>query len=115
MRITIEHKEETKGLLFKKPSYAVRLTIVFSEEELAIIKHRKLKDYPLYSYDMFEDGEIVGLPIGLFMDGRPAVRSFDNLVNAKAFEAELKEKHLPALRSLLDASRETGKTDTFEL
>jgi hypothetical protein len=116
MRITIEHKEETKGIVFKQPVYAVRYAIQFSDEELAIIKHRNLNDHAVFHYDHgLGDDMPTGVPVGLFRDGRQLVRRFDNLVDAKAFEADLKTKHLPALKAVLDASRESGGSTTFEL
>lgn len=45
MKVDIENGTTTTGLLFKKTFYSVKLKVELNEEEKAIIKERKLKDY----------------------------------------------------------------------
>lgn len=44
MRVTIEHREQSAGLTGSKRHYFVDCTVIFSEEEKAIIKQRALFD-----------------------------------------------------------------------
>jgi hypothetical protein len=44
MRVTINHEQRNSGLILKKTRIAVVLSVQFSEEELATIKTRKLKN-----------------------------------------------------------------------
>src|SRR5690349_5928248 len=45
MRVTIQHREEVAGLVGDKRQYYVDCTVVFSEEEKAIIRVRGLNDH----------------------------------------------------------------------
>lgn len=44
MRVQIDHVEMQKGLIIKRTYHAVRCEVVFSEEELHIIKQLRLQD-----------------------------------------------------------------------
>jgi hypothetical protein len=47
MRVSIEHKEEVKGLFRKTLAYFVTVTVQFSEAERAIINARGLQEKPI--------------------------------------------------------------------
>jgi hypothetical protein len=47
MRVSIEHKEEIKGLFRKTLAYFVSVTVQFSEAERAIINARGLQEKPI--------------------------------------------------------------------
>ena len=47
MRVTIDHHDVRKGLLFRRTYYAVDLTVAFSHEEKTIIGLRRLAETKL--------------------------------------------------------------------
>lgn len=47
MRVSIEHKEQIKGLIKKTRAYFVTVTVQFSEAERAIINARGLQEQPI--------------------------------------------------------------------
>jgi hypothetical protein len=47
MRVSIEHKEEIKGLVRKTRAYLITVTVQFSEAERAIINARGLQEKPI--------------------------------------------------------------------
>ncbi len=47
MRLTIDRKTERKGIIKKTETYVVDVTVEWTEEELAIVKQRKLEEMVL--------------------------------------------------------------------
>lgn len=70
MRISLTHDPIRKGLLFKKTYYQVSVTVLFTHEELQIIRHRGLQKTKL-------------------MDRRPATAKVDD--RDEKFELRLSE------------------------
>jgi hypothetical protein len=116
MRITLETEEKQFGLIMKKPKWWVTCKIVFSDEELAIIRQRDLSKLEVYTqvhHNMPVDpidrtlGEVVKHGIEC---------SFNTPIEAKQFEQHLKEKLLPNLKNYLTVSAEPmSGSSTFEL
>ncbi len=100
----------------KKPKWFVNCKIVFSDEELAIIRQRDLRDLEVYTevhHNM--PGEPINRTLGEVVKHGIAC-SFNTPIEAKQFEQHLKEELLPNLKNYLAVSAEpmTGST-TFEL
>lgn len=112
VRVTIEHSQGQLVPFFTDPFFLVCMTIIFSEEEKAIVKHRNLKNVLLIPVP---PSEVSIYTIGHFAKGSPLARKFPNLIEAKAFESELREKYLPTLKVYLDGSRDLKNSDTFEM
>ena len=117
MRVTFERTERAGGFLWLQKKYAVKLTIVFSEEEKAIIKSRSLARTP-NAYWIWE-GTKGGAPQGVSLQRMVNEGSYiwpaDSMAEAEGWEAEVREA-LPRLKALLDVSGQpANKTDTFEL
>lgn len=113
MRVTITHGQGDAGFIFSKPVFSVSMEIVFSEEEQAIIKHRNLKNVVLIPRPEEDVGSLY--TIGYFAKGKPCCPTFPNLLQAKAFETELRERYLPTLKLYLDGSKDIRASDTFEM
>lgn len=138
MKVSIEHVEKTKGMMFKKTFYGVKLTVEFSEEEAQIIRDRKLKDVAIMERDVpvdvdadkFESrglakkaytaatkgthGNHFHLTIGRLLAG-PDVYHFATPIEAKEYEQELREV-LPNLKAyVMENEGIEQKTDSFEL
>jgi hypothetical protein len=122
MRVAIEHKPKTTGFFFKKDTFhAVILTVNFSEEELAIIKLRRLEETTILERECpahMEDrgGEnIYDLRIEHLVKGRPDEYVLATPQDAKLYEEALKDK-LTTLKSYIMENKEVeAKTSTFEL
>lgn len=138
MRVTIEHKESREslspsltGLLFatvipvlKNTVYRVNVTIQFTEEEIAIIKQRKLADtnikFPenrIYTEQFPELAEKYGhhRSVGSILQNNGFTASFHSIPEAQQFEEQVKTQILPSLKELLVSSADYGKSQTFEV
>jgi hypothetical protein len=70
MRVSIEHKEETKGLIKKTHAYFVTVTFQFSEAERAIINARGLQEQPIdISPGVLASAVVGGIPNTLKLVG----------------------------------------------
>ena len=127
MRVSIEHKDKASGLIFKTHQVEVAVTVVFSEEEQAIIKHRKLKDYVIT--ERIPDERLAGkigssfvqehkhmyhLYVRDLTNGRPDHFVFDTPAHAKAYEQKVTEG-LKELKAFIAGNAEIGTTKSFEL
>lgn len=124
MKIDIEHREETSGWINKKTYYVVDLRITFSEEEMQIVKQRKLENVVILERGVpanrdrskfrgMED--VFDLRIGKFARGESDSYAFATPLEAKEYDAELREK-LPELKSFIMENAEIEqKSDSFEL
>jgi hypothetical protein len=129
MRVSINTEEKSKGLIFRKPYFSVNVSVIFSEEEKAIILQRKLKDYIV----MLRDWDITRMNEGLAARapefwaslGKPdlSVRhlmegvdryGLPDPVRAKEYEQSLVDA-LKTLKSFFEGSKTVGEAKTFEL
>lgn len=138
MRVDIKHVEKKQGLVFKKTLHGVTISVTFSEEEKQIINDRKLQrdivlDRPppadvdaekhanrglatkiLTAAVKGADANHFGLTIGKLMNG-PDTYFVETPLEAKAYEAELRDK-LTELKSYIMANEGVEqKSDSFEL
>lgn len=106
MHVNIERKEETKGIFSRRTLHRVTVSVTFTEEEQAIIKKAKIADdyallFTINNY--LDSGENVqhGAKFSKLMKG-PFSRAFLSLSEATAWERELKERSLPALKRIIE-------------
>lgn len=127
MRVSIEHSEKSAGLLKRVTQIEVTTTVLFSEEELAVIRDRHLKDYVVVERELDsrtarslnpensrEDAKIWFLRVRDLMKGKPDRFTFDTPVDAKMYEDRLKEG-LKALKSFIEGNASMAQATTFEL
>jgi len=127
MRVTIDHKESTTGLLRRKTLYEIHTTVQFSSDELNTIRTRKLsgtivlerrpgadKDGKFSAYELEALGDAFDLKIGDLAKGADVYR-VDSPLAAKTYDAELKDA-LKNLKAYLEGNAKPiqGST-TFEL
>jgi hypothetical protein len=132
MRVTIEHvetKEIITPSLFasKKPVYRVNVGIVFSEEELAIIKHRNLSKTgvnlpPNKIFSSLANGDEKRVARVSFVDierihkNGGVSEAFQTIPEAQDFEKHVRDKFLPTLKSLIFDTADYGKpSEPFEV
>ena len=127
MRVSIEHSDKAVGLLRMVNQIQVTTTVQFSEEELAVIRDRRLKDYIVAErvpdsrtaskFDAEYAASIADgwhLRVKDLMKGKPDSFLFDTPVDAKIYEERLKEA-LKALKSFIEGNAATAEATTFEL
>jgi len=130
MRVSFDHKEISKGLFKKKVVVEVLTTVQFSDEELDIIKNRKLKDFVVFKRDpdvvvadrfsndkpyldsLIEAGNFT-LTIGKLMSGKPDSYTCPSPVHAKNYEQELTAK-LKELKDFIVGSAVIPESKTIE-
>lgn len=138
MRVNIEHVEKSKGMVLKKKMYGLSVTVTFGEEELAIIKERKLErtvilergipaDVDAYKHDnrgivkrlataavAGADANHFDLTIGKLMKGTDTY-FLDTPIEVKEYDAMLREK-LPDLKNYIVLNEDIDRgSDSFEL
>jgi len=138
MKIDIKHVEKSRGLIFRKTLHGVALTVQFSEEERQIIKQRRLQNDIILERGVPADVDAQkvqnrGLAKSLAtaaLKGRDALHYdltinkllsgtdtffFETPLEAKSYEADLREK-LPQFKSyILENAEIEQKSDSFEL
>lgn len=125
MRVTIEHKQSTSGLIRKKTFYEVHTTIQFTQEEQATIRTRKLGNTTVmermpgpntsfYQKDFTMMGDFFDLKIDGLLKSTDVYASATPL-DAKQYDENLKNA-LRTLKGYLEGNAEpvSGST-TFEL
>lgn len=130
MRVSFDHKEISKGLFKKKIFIEVLTTVQFSDEELAIIKKRKLEDFVVFKRDpdvvvadrfsndkpyldsLIEAGSFT-LTIGKLMSGKPDSYTCASPVHAKNYEHELTAK-LKEVKDFIVGSAIIPESKTIE-
>ena len=138
MKIDIKPVEKKHGLIRRQTLHGISLTVVFSDEEKAIIKERRLEPIALMERDIpidvnAEKHEKRGLlkkvaiaatsgvdALDFHLTFRKMLRGpdiyfFRTPVEAKAYVAQLKEEILPLVKSYLDGNKEAATEDSFEL
>lgn len=121
MKVDIQHKEITRGLIFKKTFYQVSTTVQFTEEEKFIIKKQKMKDDVVHQRDRPAGVTRTDIPIHhYYLHVDQLLKGTDHYVvatvlEAKAYEAQLMES-LKTFKEILSHSGEiTEKNKSFEL
>ena len=125
MRVSIEHKDKVAGLFRNIHQVDVVTSVQFTEEELAVIKSRKLKDYIVL--ERMPDSRMVeklGADLPNYLDGfklrikdlmkGPDAFTCDTPIDAKAYEHSLTEA-LKELKAFIAGNAETATAKTFEL
>ena len=125
MRVTIDHKQSTSGLIRKTTTFEVHTTVQFSEEERATLRTRKLGKtiimerkpgvYSLhYQKDYSSEGDRYDLKIDDLVKGTDIYRCPTPL-DAKVYDEKLKNS-LRTLKGYLEGNADavSGST-TFEL
>ncbi len=129
MRVSFDHKEISKGFFNKKLYIEVTTTVQFSEEELGIIKNRKLKDFVIlkrepdvitadrfsndqaYLSSLVDAGSFT-LTIGKLT--KPDSYTCASGVHAQNYERELTEK-LKEVKDFIYGSAVKPESKTIEL
>lgn len=141
MKVNIEHKEKTTGVLRRTTLHGVEVRIGFSEEELGVIEARDLKyDVVLergHSADVSDtkamkqenrglgrallnaavngkDANTTHLTINKMMKG-PDLYFLSTPLEAKEYEAALKEKLVQLKGYIVENEGVEEKTSSFEL
>ena len=138
MRVDIKPVEKSQGLVFKKKLHGVQLSVMFSEEEKAIIQERKLGHTILLERATPADVDagkhanrglakkmltaaVSGMDANHFhltfsklMHG-PDTYFFETPIEVKEYIHELKEDILPLAKAYLEGNKEAADADSFEL
>ena len=137
MKVTINHVEKTQGMIFKKTLHGVELSVAFNEEELAIIRERKLEGDIIVERGVPADVDAekhanrglasklataalsgadanhFHLTIGKLMKGTDTY-FFETPLEAKEYDEHLRDT-LPNFKNYLLANAEKGEGGSFEL
>jgi len=127
MRVSFEHNEKTTGLFIKKHTVDVVTSVQFSDEELAIINSRKLKQYIVlkrepdavvtnrFKNDPAYLNSLTGfdLTVARLVKG-PDSYACDTPVDAKVYESNVTDA-LKALKSFITGNADKAEAKTFEL
>lgn len=108
MHVTVNRRETQKGMVFKKTLYWVDCTIVFSEEEKAIIKKAQLTDNYAMLYKVFMGDGIYadhGTTFKEFLTGKPQGRAFFSVGEANDWERDLRERQVHAMKDVIEGER----------
>ena len=137
MRVTIEHVEAKEPVtpslttmllsavipFLNDKVYRVKVDIQFSEEEIAIIKHRNLSgtkiEFPENRIFTIRTPEIAkshnNRSVGSMLENKGFAASFLSIPEAQEFEQHVRERILPTLKALIVNSADYGSPKTFEL
>lgn len=119
MRISISHHTVTKGLVFKKTYYEVRLSVAFSHEEKQVIKQRgllktKLLDRRPANAKTDDRDEKFELHVSDLMNERVDSFLCATPAKAKIYEEDLSDVMVQMKRWVGD-NTETGTRTVIEL
>ena len=127
MRVSINHTDKSSGLIFKTHQVEVSVAVTFSDEEQAIIKSRKLKDYVVLERQpdklrrerigaeaMRDNPGMFNLHVRDLVSGRADPFFCDTPIDAKIYEQQLTEA-LKKLKDFIAGNAETGTSKVFEL
>lgn len=138
MKVTIRHVEKSKGLIFQKKLHGVELSVVFSEEEKAIIEKRSIGGDILLERGVPADVDaekhanrgLTKIVATAVIAGKDAnhfhltfnkllrgtdTYFFDTPIEAKEYEELLKTDTLPNAKAYIVGNETTGTGDSFEL
>jgi len=123
MKVTIEHQDVSKGLVFKENLVEVTVSVEFTEEEEAVISKFKLKNYVLLKrtphrslakkYTPAELEDLFNLYVRNIIH-QPNSFLLDTPADAKNYDDELRGA-LKNLKAHLTSDAEVKKSSTFEL
>lgn len=131
MKVSIEHRETTTGLIFQKPAFEVKATVEFNAEERAILQHQNLKEHVVvdreasatiqrrFKGDMRQvmqihrENGMYALRVKDLLKG-PDAYDCNTMIEAKAYERDLTEG-LKTLKKLIELSATPSSNKTFEL
>jgi hypothetical protein len=114
MHVTIERREVKRGLLRNRTGYEVILTVVFSEEEKAVIKSRNLTKHWIYEWVDTQHGP-QGVSVNRLITKGKYEYPADDMTDALAWENQIRDS-LPRFKALIDVNKaDSNKTDSFEL
>ncbi len=127
MRVSIDHREITTGLLRRTTQYEVVTKVDFSDEELAVIRHRRLEDTIVLERvpdrihaSKFTQQELADLAdqwhlkIKSLMKRSPDVHTLDTPIEAKQYEQDLTGA-LRNLKAYIEGNATLAGAKTFEL
>jgi hypothetical protein len=117
MRVTIEHENLTRGIIFTRTFHMVHVRIDFSDEELAIINKRGLWKSIVFTREEWDDLEKENFTRKwTIKDFSKGVKiSHPTLIRAKEWEDELRREILPNLKGYIEGNAAEGTSSTFEL
>ena len=138
MKIDIKPVEKSTGMIFKKVLHGVELSVLFSEEEKAIIAARALERTVLrergapadIDADKHANRGLARKLVTAAVAGRDAnnfhltfgkllrggdVYFFETPIEAKDYINELKSEVLPLAKAYLEGNKEAASSDSFEL
>ncbi len=137
MRVTIERKYETSGLIFKSTRHRVDVSVDFSEEERHVINSSGLRDFQFYNPPLYarlsgssslsdEEKQKIGVPVWSLLNetwtGKPqpgfrtaCLATCETEALANVEEEKIREA-LKNLKAIIDRHSQSSKAkDTFEL
>lgn len=138
MKIELSHKEKKQGFIFKKTLHGVKLLVLFSNEEKAIIKERNLELTVLMERGIPADVNAEKVAnrsfikqvaiattsgvdaLGYHLTFRKLLKGADSYffhtpIEAKEYSDELQTSILPLAKAYLEGNKETGQAASFEL
>lgn len=127
MRVSINHNDKATGFIFKSNKFEVVVSVQFSEEELAVINGRKLKEYIVLERgwdatmrdkankhpEYYDTLPPPNLTIGKLVKG-PDGYVCDTPVDAKIYEEKV-TNGLKSLKAFLQGNQTKAESKTFEL
>ena len=127
MKVSINHSETQHGLVFKKTYYAVTVSVTFNEEEMAVIRKRKMEKSVLLERgpdavvrERFKNKQDYLASLGGFelsvnklLKG-PDSYECETPVAAKQYEAQVIDG-LKILKEHLQGNAELAENKSFEL
>jgi hypothetical protein len=111
MKVDISQKED-KTLFGRVTGIRVTLGVTFSQEELAIINSKKLKEVIVYDYPDEQFGTMETRIKDLMK--QTIGKTCPNLVEAREFTEMLRDK-MKVLKSFIDANGQEMTNESFEL
>ena len=117
MKVSLRKEDETSGLIFKKPIYAMYLKVQLTPEERNAIKKAGIEDYVLLDYEV-NDREFQYQVKSVVYDSdknRETRFTASDAIKRRNMEETIKEQ-LSILKSNIDAQLEGGSgSETFDL
>lgn len=116
MKVTIEHVEAKVGIFKKAP--AIRLTVLFSDVEKAIIKKHGLDDrwfYEAPKHSLFSESMQAPTYVRTILSGKPCTIHYADLAIARNEEEKLYTGLKGVKQVIEELSAPVEHTKTFEL
>jgi hypothetical protein len=116
MKVTIEHVEAKVGMFKKAP--AIRLTVLFSDVEKAIIKKHGLAErwfYEAPKHSLFSEDMQGPTYVRTILPGKPCTIHYVDLATARNEEQKIYAGLKNIKEAINDFSAPVEQTKTFEL